>query len=86
MQLDVAGLVDTVHVAEAGGNGEVGADLGQRSPDLVDIFGLGVEGVVVDVFIVYTVLLSTSDTNFLVESVMPTNALEVPLPSQAIAS
>jgi len=65
VQLDVAGLVDTVDVSEAGGNGEVGADGGKSLVDLVNIFGLGVEGVVVNVFVVDAVLLSTGDTDFL---------------------
>lgn len=65
VQADVAGLVDTVDVAEAGGNGEVGADGGQGVVDGQDILGLGVEGVVVDVLVVDAVLLTTGDTDFL---------------------
>jgi len=62
---DVAGLVDTMDVAEGGGNGEVGRDLGEGLEDLVDVLGLGVKGVVVDILVVDTVLLTTSDTNLL---------------------
>lgn len=65
VQADVAGLVDTVHVTETGGDGEVGADGGEGLVDGEDILGLGVEGVVVDILVVDTVLLTTSDTDFL---------------------
>ena len=64
-KLDVAGLVDTVDVTESSGNGEVRGDLGQSLVDLVNVFGLGVEGVVVDRLVVNTVLLTTGDTNLL---------------------
>lgn len=66
VQLDVAGLVDTVDVTEAGGDGEVRRDGRESLVDLVDVFGLGVEGVVVDVLVVDTVFLTTGDTDFLV--------------------
>lgn len=61
VELDVARLVDTVDVSEAGGDGEVGGDGGQSLVDGVDVLGLGVQGVVVNVLIVDTVLLTTSD-------------------------
>jgi hypothetical protein len=60
---DVSGLVDTVNVSETGGNGEVGRDGVESSVDIVDIRGLGVEGCVVGVRVVDTILLTTSDTN-----------------------
>lgn len=62
---DVAGLVDAVDVAEASGNGEVRADGGKSVVDIEDVLGLGVEGVVVNVLVVDTVLLATSDADFL---------------------
>lgn len=62
---DVAGLVDTVDVAEASGNGEVRADGGKSVVDIEDVLGLGVEGVVVNVLVVDTVLLATGDADFL---------------------
>lgn len=65
VQADVAGLVDTVDVAEASGNREVGADGGQGLVDGQDVLGLGVEGVVVDVLVVDAVLLATGDTDLL---------------------
>ena len=65
MELDVAGLVDAMDVTEAGGDGEVGADGGEGLVDFVDVFRLGVERVVVYTLVVNSVLLTTSDTNFL---------------------
>lgn len=55
------GLVDTVDVTEAGGNGEVGADGGQSLVDGPDVLGLSVKRIVVNVLVVYTVFLATSD-------------------------
>ena len=65
VELDVTGLVDTVDVSETGGDREVGRDGGKRGVNLVDVLGLGVEGVVVDVGVVDTILLTTSDSNLL---------------------
>jgi hypothetical protein len=65
VELDVAGLVDTVNVTEASGNGEVGADGGEGVLDGQDVLGLGVEGVVVNILVVDTVLLTTGDTDLL---------------------
>lgn len=65
VQTDVTGLVDTVDVTETSGNGEVGADGGEGLVDGQDVFRLGVERVVVDVFVVDAVFLATSDTDFL---------------------
>jgi len=62
-ELDVAGLVDTVNVAEASGDGEVGGDGVEGLVDVVDVLGLGVEGVVVDGLVVDAVLLATGDTD-----------------------
>ena len=65
VELDVAGLVNAVDVTEASGDREVGGDGGEGVVDVEDILGLGVEGVVVDILVVDTVLLTTSDTDFL---------------------
>jgi hypothetical protein len=54
-----------VHVAEASGDGEVRADRGEGVVDGEDVLGLGVEGVVVDVFVVDAVFLAAGDTDFL---------------------
>lgn len=65
VQADVAGLVDTVDVTETSGNGEVGGDGSEGLLDGEDVLGLGVQGVVVDVLVVDTVLLTTGDTDLL---------------------
>lgn len=78
VELDVAGLVDTVDVAEASGNGEVGGDGGEGVVDVEDVLGLGVEGVVVDILVVDTVLLTTSDANLHLEPLLHgSSALQV---------
>jgi hypothetical protein len=63
VELDVSWLVDTVDVSESGGDGEVWGDGDEGLVDIVDILWLGVEGSVVDVGVVDTILLTTSDTN-----------------------
>ena len=65
VELDVAGLVDTVDITETSGNGEVGADGGELVVDGEDVLGLSVERVVVNGLVVDTVFLTTSDTDFL---------------------
>lgn len=65
VQAHVAGLVDAVNVAEASGDGEVRADRGEGVVDGEDVLGLGVEGIVVDVFVVDAVFFTAGDTNFL---------------------
>ena len=62
MELDVARLVDTVDVTEAGGNGEVGGDGGKGGVDLPDVLGLGVERRVVNILVVHAILLTAGDT------------------------
>ena len=71
VQADVAGLVDTVDVTEASGDREVGGDGGEGVVDGQDILGLSVEGVVVDILVVDTVLLTTGDTNLLKKQKKP---------------
>lgn len=65
VQLHVARLVDTVDVAKAGSNAEVRADGGKCLVDLVDVLGLSVQAVVVDVLVVDTIFLTTRDADFL---------------------
>jgi hypothetical protein len=86
VQLDIARLVDTVNVAKASSDGEVGRDLGKCGPDLVNVFGLCVERVVVNIFVVDTILLATSDANFLPRLVMAGGMTGRNSPSRATAS
>jgi hypothetical protein len=87
VEADIAGLVDTVNIAETSSNGEVGGDGGESVVDGEDVLGLGVEGVVVDVLVVDTVLLTTSNTNFLrLLTGMLLLILNPILPSRATAS
>ena len=65
VELDVSGLVNTVHVTEAGSDGEVGGDGSERLVDIVDVLGLGVEGGIVDISVVNTILLTSSDSDLL---------------------
>ena len=60
---NISRLVNTVNVSETSGNGEVGGDGVQSSVDIVDVWGLGVEGSVVGVGVVDTVLLTSGDTD-----------------------
>jgi len=65
VKLDVTWLVDTVDVTETSGDGEVWGDLRESLVDLVDVLWLSVKGVVVDILVVDTILLTTSDTDLL---------------------
>jgi hypothetical protein len=65
VQLHVARFVNTMNVSEAGSNRKVRANFGESGPDVVDIFGLCVKRVVVNIFVVDTILFTTSDANFL---------------------
>lgn len=89
MQTHVARLVDTVHVTEAGSDREVRADGRQRVVDSQDVLGLSVESGVVDRLVVDTVLLATSDANFLEicqSRSLPISDPKEYVPSRAIAS
>lgn len=70
VQLDVAGLVHAVNVTEASGNGEVRGDGGESVVNVEDILRLSVEGVVVNILVVDTILLATSDTNLHLEPLL----------------
>lgn len=65
VELDVSWLVDTVDVSETSGDGEVWGDWGESLVDGENILWLGVEGVVVNILVVDTILLTTGDTDFL---------------------
>jgi hypothetical protein len=67
VKLDIAWLVHSVDVSECSGDGEVRANLGQSRVDLVDILRLSVEGIVVHVLVVDTILFATSDTDLHLE-------------------
>lgn len=67
VETDVTGLVDTVNVTEASGDGEVGADGRKSFVDSEDVLGLSVKGVVVNILVVDTILLTTGDTDLLEE-------------------
>lgn len=71
VKLDVSRLVDTMDVTEAGSDAEVGRDLGEGGPNVVDVFRLCVERVVIDVLVVDAVLFTTSDANFLSNRINP---------------
>jgi hypothetical protein len=86
VQLDIARLVNTVDVTEASSDGEVGRDLGEGGPDLVDVLGLGVERVIVNVLVVDAVFLTTSDADFLPQLVWVAGIPRVNSPSRATAS
>jgi hypothetical protein len=63
-KLDISWLVDTVDISESGSDGEHVTDLGESLVDRKDLFGAGVELFGVDIFVVDTILFSSSDTDF----------------------
>lgn len=65
MELDVSWLVDTVDVTETSSDGEVRGDWLKRLVDGKDILWLGVKGVVVNILVVDSILLTTGNTDFL---------------------
>ena len=58
-------------VSEPGRDAEVGRDLDKSLVDLPDVLRLGVEGVVVDILVVDTILLAASDANLHLEPLLP---------------
>lgn len=60
VKTNVAGLVHAVDVAEACGDREVLGNGAQGLVDGKDVLGLGIEGVVVDILVVDTLLAVTS--------------------------
>lgn len=77
VELDVTRLVNTVNVAKTSGNGEVWGDRLEGLVDGKDVLGLGVEGVVVDILVVDTILLAASNTDFL-KRVLANSIVHVP--------
>jgi hypothetical protein len=67
VQADVTRSIDTVNVTESSGNGEKISDLRESLVDIPDILRLGIQGSIVNVLVVNTILLSTSDTDFHLE-------------------
>lgn len=65
MQLDVSWLVDTMNVTETSRDGEVWGDRGESLVDGQDVLRLSVKRVVVNILVVNTILLTTSDTDLL---------------------
>jgi hypothetical protein len=65
MEFDVAGFVDPMNVSEAGRNWKVRRNLGQSLMDVVDILRLGVESIIINIFVVDTIFLATSYADFL---------------------
>lgn len=80
-----------MHVAKASSDGKVGADGRECLVDVVYVLWLGIERGIVDTLVVDTVLLTASDSDFLVlESALDmlslTHQRVVSVPFRAIAS
>lgn len=71
-----------------GSDGEIGANLAEGALDVVNVFGLGVQRVVVHILIIYAVFFSASNANFLHFLSVTASLLDylVHLPSPAIVS
>lgn len=65
VKLDISWLVNTVNVSETSGDGEVWRDWRKSLVDVENVLWLSVERVVVNVLVVDTILLASSDTNLL---------------------
>lgn len=65
VELDVSWLVDTVDVSKTSSDGEVWRDRRESLVDHVNVLWLSVQRVVVNILIVDTILLTSSDTNLL---------------------
>ena len=64
---DIAGLVDTMDIAERGGDGEHVADLGEGLVHGPDLLRSGVELLRINILVVDAILLATSDTDLHLE-------------------
>lgn len=77
-------------VPEAGGDGEVGADGRKGLVNIEDVFRLGVQRVVINVFVVNAILLSAGDSDFLLirlaQPIITVPMVQSFVPSQAIVS
>src|SRR5690349_939941 len=67
VELDVTRGIDTVDITESGGNREEIGDLGKGVVDIENVLGLGVERSVVDLRVIDTVLLASSNTDLHLE-------------------
>ena len=65
MKLDIPWFVDSMNIAKTSGDGEKWRDGAQRLVDVVDIFWLGVQRVVVYAFIVHSVFFPAGNPDFL---------------------
>lgn len=65
VQFDIARLVHPMHISEGRSDREIRTNFRQSGPDVVNVFRLGVEGVVVDIFVVDTIFFTSSDADFL---------------------
>jgi hypothetical protein len=67
VKFNVTGLVHAVDVSESGSDGEIWRDGGKRIVNGKDVLGLGVKRVIINILIIDTILLTTSNANFLVK-------------------
>lgn len=67
VQADVTRSIDTVNVTESSSDGEEISDLREGLVDIPDILRLGIEGSVINAFVVDTIFLTTSDTDLHLE-------------------
>lgn len=65
MQADITGLVNSVNISKACSNGEVRRNRAKRLVHVVDILRLGIKGTVVNSSVIDTILLSSGNTDFL---------------------
>jgi hypothetical protein len=65
VKFDITRFVNTVDITETSSDREVWGDGGESLVDRENIFGLGVERVIVDVLIIDAILLTAGDTNLL---------------------
>lgn len=69
VQLDVARLVYTMDIPKAGSDGKKWAYFGQGAVNVINVVGLRVEGVVVNIFVVDPVFFTTCDSDFLLTAI-----------------
>ncbi len=78
LEANITRLVNTVHVSECSGDGEVRRDLAQSVMNIKDIGWLGVQAGVVDTCVINTIFLTTGDTDLHLEpEAKGSHALEV---------
>lgn len=67
LELDVSGLVDTVDVSESGSDAETRSDFAESGIDVEDVFRLGIKTGVVNAGVVYTIFLTSGDSDLHLE-------------------